>query len=202
MGEEDRELVAAHPERPIAPPKGRGGDPAHRRQQLVARGVAPLVVDLLEVVDVHDQERQRAVRPLGEVELAGELVLERAVVAQPRQGVDQRVVAGLAVELEQLGALALELLDRVEHAPGKVGHRRWQADRAEEQDEDRAIVAGSGAGPESLDRGEPHDHRELDEHRGDQAAADQLQAHIPWDCPVFGWLGRHEVLCVPPIGHV
>ena len=79
----------------------RGHGPADRRQQLVAAGVAALVVDALEVVDVDQQERQRRAAPDGALELAGELLLERSVVAEAGQAVEQRILARPPVQLTQ-----------------------------------------------------------------------------------------------------
>ena len=110
-GQQDRELVAADAERAVAPPEHGRGHPAHGLEQPVAVGVAVRVVDDLEVVDVDQQQRQRQVHPLGHLELAGQLVLERAVVAEPGQPVDQRVVARPAVQPLQLVAFALECVD-------------------------------------------------------------------------------------------
>ena len=50
-----------------------------------------------------------------------ELFLEGAVVAEPGQAVEQRVLAGPAVEVEQPGAVVLEALDVVEDRLGSGG---------------------------------------------------------------------------------
>ena len=97
--QQDRELVASDAEGAVAPPENRGGDPPDGLEQSVAPDVALRVVDSLEVVDVDEQQRQRRPHPLGEVELARELILERPVVAEAREAVDQRFVARLAVKL-------------------------------------------------------------------------------------------------------
>ena len=59
--EQDRELVAAQAGRGVGRAQGRLQALADLGQQLVARGVPERVVDRLEVVEVHEQDRDRLV---------------------------------------------------------------------------------------------------------------------------------------------
>ena len=61
-----------------------------RLQPLVAGLVAEPVVDLLEAVEVEQDERQRVAGAADALQLAGEVLLEGAVVAQPGQRVGDR----------------------------------------------------------------------------------------------------------------
>ena len=58
--EHDAELVAADPERTARPGEAGEDDPGRRAEEFVARGVALGLVDLLELVQVHHQERDRS----------------------------------------------------------------------------------------------------------------------------------------------
>ena len=103
VGEQEEELVAALPGDRVGLADGRAEPLGDGAQQLVARRVAEVVVDELEVVEVDEEDRDvraGAPRPReGEVEVLGE---HRAV----RQA-GERVVEG---EVRELG---LELLARV-----------------------------------------------------------------------------------------
>ena len=85
-GQQDRELVAAEPERLAALAQVRRQLGKH----LVAGRVAEAVVDLLEVVDVHEAEAERVALRLRVGELALEPVVEVPVVAELRQRVGER----------------------------------------------------------------------------------------------------------------
>ena len=93
-GHQHGELVAADPERAVGPAQRAPQQLGDLGQGLVADGVAGRVVDELEVVEVDQDERdQVTVAPDG-VQLAIELLLERPVVAEPRERVDEGVRAG------------------------------------------------------------------------------------------------------------
>ena len=82
---------------------GRGGE------HLVALGVAVGVVDALEVVEVHDDDAERAARGGGGLDLAPQALLRAAMVEQPGEAVGGGLVA-------QVLALARRLV-------GERGHR-------------------------------------------------------------------------------
>ena len=84
--QQDRELVAAEPEGLAALAQVRGQLGEH----LVAGGMAEAVVDLLEVVDVHEAEAERIALRLRVGELALEPVVEVAVVAELGERVGER----------------------------------------------------------------------------------------------------------------
>ena len=90
-------------------PDGRGD----RAQRLVARDVAELVVVGLEAVDVADRDRDRLPAAAG-VELdVGQVLDQRAAVAQPGQRVAAGVLAQALVEPRELRLAAGELLARL-----------------------------------------------------------------------------------------
>ncbi len=78
----DRELVAADAIGAVAGALGRADGLGERLQALVAGLVAAGVVDRLEVVEVDQHERERRVGAADALELAREVFVERAVVAQ------------------------------------------------------------------------------------------------------------------------
>ena len=99
---EDAELVAAEPdhERAREPLGGRAQRARHRLERPVAAVVAADVVELLEVVDVAQQQRDLVL--LRDVlEREPEALLERAPVAEAGEAVLQRELGHAA---EQLGA--------------------------------------------------------------------------------------------------
>ena len=116
-GHDDRELVATDPEGPVASGAGRSpsSSPACA-EELVADRVAARVVDLLEVVEVEDRERQRLVVPGRDRPLALHLLLERPVVAEPRQRVAQGLGARPVVGVLEDPPRLLEPLGRLQHA--------------------------------------------------------------------------------------
>ena len=117
LGQQDQELVAAQPrQHPLAlEPAQPPGDPP---QQPVARAVAEGVVDELEVVEVDEQQRDRAARARAAVHAAAQLGLELGAVGQP----GQRVEVGQARDL-LLGAQALgDVLAGGEDADDRARH--------------------------------------------------------------------------------
>ena len=85
-GKQDRELVAAEPERLAALPEVR----RQLGEHLVAARMAEAVVDPLEVVDVDEAEAERVALRARVGDLALEPVVEVAVVAEPGQRVGER----------------------------------------------------------------------------------------------------------------
>ena len=104
------EFVAADSKGAVAAPDGTQRDATHRREELIAEGVPLLVIDLLEVVHVHEQQGQGRAVSRGLLELAAEFLLEGAMVAQPGQAVEERVLAGLTVQVDQARPLIFHLL--------------------------------------------------------------------------------------------
>ena len=100
LGEQQRELLAADPEHAVGRAHAAAQQHAHLAQRVVARDMAARVVELLEVVDVgeHEREAGRARR-----HQAAHRLVEAAVVGETRE----RVRGGLEL-LALEGAQALE----------------------------------------------------------------------------------------------
>ena len=84
--EEKRELVAAETERLAALPQAR----RELREHAVPDRMPEAVVDLLEVVDVEEEQRQAEALALRLVEVALQALVEVTVVAEARERVGQR----------------------------------------------------------------------------------------------------------------
>ena len=98
----------------------------HAAQLLVALGVAPAVVVLLEVVEVEEEEAQGPLLALAAPHLLVEVVLEVAAVVEPGQGVGdglvvQVAVGGLEVRVLQ-GQLVAGLLEQLRLLLDGRGH--------------------------------------------------------------------------------
>ena len=114
--QQEGELVAAEPERLAALAEaGR-----HLREDAVADRVAVPVVDLLEVVDVEQAERERDASLLRLVEVVLEALVEVAVVAEPGQRVGERQ----AHRLQRAVHRALVERDGDERADERRGEER------------------------------------------------------------------------------
>ena len=110
---------------------------AARTQQAVADRVAARVVDLLEVVEVDDGQRQRLVVAGRVGPLALHLLLERAVVAEAGQGVAQRFGTRPVVGVLEDPARLLEALGGLQDAPRQPDGERAEDDGEGEQAERR-----------------------------------------------------------------
>ena len=86
IDEQERKLVAAEPEGLAALPQL----PRYLREDAIAGRMSKPVVDLLEVVDVHEAERQRRRVLLRRLQLALEPLVEVTVIAEPRERIRQR----------------------------------------------------------------------------------------------------------------
>ena len=84
----------------------------HRAQHVVADEVAVRVVELLEVIDVEHEQRQRLRVPLGEADLGAEPLDEVAAVERARQPVAQRRLEQLPLRRLLDGVVARELEHR------------------------------------------------------------------------------------------
>ena len=94
--------------------------PAHGRQRVVATGMAALVVDPLQVVEVEQQQGERVLAALGVRDQASQLLLEGAVVAEPGQGIEQRGQPRAVVLLAEV-------------IPGGLESLGWREDRASQE---------------------------------------------------------------------
>ena len=131
------ELVAADAEGAVAVAQRVADGVGHAQQQLVARRMALVVVDDLEVVEVDEQQGDRHLVAPVEVQLPIELLLEGAVVAQAGEAVVERVLARLPVEHLQLrlrlGQVVEGLQERARHDHGHEHDQQGEADEREEQ---------------------------------------------------------------------
>ena len=84
LGKEDGELLAAVPRRRTDLADGRAQDVGERLKDVVASLVAVAVVDLLEVVEVGEDEREAPAEALGAGDLALERLFEVAAVWEAR----------------------------------------------------------------------------------------------------------------------
>ena len=156
--EQHGELVAAEPRREIGRPDA-AADPLGRRDQHgVARGMARVVVDPLEVVEVEEEHRARPARPR-----------ERLVHAAHEQRAVREVGQRVAVRLALQRALQLahppdRLLEPVE----LERHARVARERLEQP---QVGGAEPGAGAEPLAEEHHADQARLPRHRRDRRAA-------------------------------
>ena len=137
VGQEERELVAADPERPVRATQAGVDDAADPAEQQVARRVPVGIVDLLELVEIEQDERQRPVVPGGGRPLPLHLFLERAMVAQTGQAVEQGLGAGLVVRALERAQALLESFGGLEHAVRQPDREEAQADREPDDDQGR-----------------------------------------------------------------
>ena len=160
---------------------GRGRQqPAHGRERIVATGVAALVVDPLQVVEVEQQQGERVLAALGVRDQAGQLLLEGAMVAQPGQGIEQRGQPRPVVLLAEVVAGCLEPLGRRQDGAGQEDHQERQRhaddDHPEQGDEGVELAL---AGLEVAEHGPEDDLRhEDDRQRHDHAAADRCHPAV------------------------
>ena len=135
VGQDDGELVAAHPVGEVRA-AARGPDRVGQRlQALVAGLVAVRVVDGLEVVDVEEQERQRHAGARERPAARARGLVEGAMVAQPGERVGDGHL-GQALDLGRAG--------RVEAAA--VAHDDGAEEREQQQpdgDDDRDGAVGA-----------------------------------------------------------
>jgi hypothetical protein len=111
FGQEDGELVTAHPGEEVAGLQSPLQAWPHQAQQVVAHAVPEAVVDLLEPVQIDHQDR--AVRRSGAVDGRLQLLDEPAAVGQP----GQRIVVGFRGQLPEA-----QLLDGAQ--PGVLDDER------------------------------------------------------------------------------
>ena len=132
--QDQRELLPAEPGRDVGRARAGAQQPRERLQHAVAGGVAQRVVDALEVVEVADQQRDRAAAGDGGLHAR----LEAAAVAQARQ----RVVLG---EVAHPG----QLVRRLDRGRRLVGERAQRLEPARRRDE----AIGGVVDPDHADHG-------------------------------------------------
>ena len=110
--------------------------------------------------------------PRRQLELPGQFLLERAVIAEAGQGIEQGVLAGLAVEVLEPVAVLGEAVDVAKHRGGHAGHDDGHDDRAGGEEDECEAASGAAAGPKPLHRRNTHERDELDRHDPDHPAAD------------------------------
>src|SRR5690348_16571675 len=79
LGQDDRELVAAHPARDVHRPHGLAETFRDLGENAVAGQMPDAVVDRLEVVEVEEDERDAAAVPLGPEHLTAKRLMEVAL---------------------------------------------------------------------------------------------------------------------------
>ena len=104
--EQHGELVAAEPGGGVARGEPLGQPARAHAQQLVARGMAQRVVDLLEVVEVDEQDREALVLRVAGVQRVLEAVDEQGAVREPGEHVVERAVRELLLERDTVGHVA------------------------------------------------------------------------------------------------
>ena len=117
LGQQDGELLAAVAGHEVGFAGAVGEDRRHPAQDVVAPGVAEAVVDPLEVVEVHHQERERVAVAFAAPHLALEGVLEVTVVVEAGELVGDGAQLALLVErgvLDGDGGEVGERLDELE----------------------------------------------------------------------------------------
>jgi hypothetical protein len=97
-----------------------------RQQDLISHLVTQGVVDNLEVVQVHEQHRNLDVSPSGTLQGELQAVEEQGPVRQPGQGVVERLVGQLFLELPPLGDLPLQLRVGLSETSGPLPHPIFQ----------------------------------------------------------------------------
>ena len=99
---EDAELVAAEARHRVAATQDRLQPPRELDQEQIAVAVAQGVVDLLEVVEIHEQDCELRSVLIGHADGVLDLLPEAGAVGQAREAVVQRLVAVQLREPEQL----------------------------------------------------------------------------------------------------
>ena len=103
--QEQRELVPAEPSERVAPPDRAGEPGGDLPEQLVARGVTEGVVDLFEVIEVHEQEGEGCVLTHRGRDGDLEAVEEQRTIRELRQRVAEGLLAQRTLRLALLGDL-------------------------------------------------------------------------------------------------
>src|SRR5690606_27773637 len=124
--EQHAEFVAAQPRHGVAPADLRLEQRAHLAEQGIARAVAAVVVDDLELIQVDVTERERRFAGAGALERALQARLELAAIDETGEDVVTRVIGKLAIELAAL-AHVVEHQHAAGDVAGSVANRRGAA---------------------------------------------------------------------------
>ena len=152
-GQEDGELVAAHPGHRVLAADGLDQALADLLDEDVAGGVPVGVVDRLEVVEVDEEHADRLAHPARPDELLLDPVLEQPAVGEAGERVVPRHVGDLLQQLQVLdgggglvgqSAQALVEVGVVDGAPGRRPSRSWRRSRPR-----NSPAANSGATTEA-----------------------------------------------------
>ena len=173
LRQEDCEFVAADAEGPVGSAHVGQRQAPDGHEQRVARGVAAFVVDALEVVDVDNKQAQRRAEPFRVDELASQLLLERAVVAELGEAVEQGVRASASVELEKVGVLPFERLHATDDRRGHQREDERQRHRHECQQQYDEHARARSLGPQAQDREHADEHDELQHDQSDDSSPDR-----------------------------
>jgi SAM-dependent methyltransferase len=174
--QEDRELVPTDPEGSIIPAHDRRRDLTHGDEQPVPRRVPMTVVDGLQPVDVEQHESEWRALPAGLLQLARQLVLEGAMVAEAGQAIEQRGPSGLTVELMHLGPFDVECRGIAQDSAGDDRHECRHREPTSREDHHCDQLACLIRVPETLDRGRAHQDAERHEQPHRQSTSDPAQS--------------------------
>ena len=114
-GHHDRELVATHPVGPVAAAQRGGEEAAEAAERPIAGRVAPRVVDLLELVEVDEEQREGSLLSSDVLDQPVEVLVEGPMVAEPRELIAQRVGHGCLVSDLEVLLHRHEVRDRARH---------------------------------------------------------------------------------------
>ena len=106
-------------------------------------------------------------------ELASQLLLERAVVAELGEAVEQGVRARATVQLEEVGVLPFERLDATDDRRRHQREDERQRQRHQGQQQDDEHARARSLGPQAQDREHADEHDELQHDQGDDLSPDR-----------------------------
>ena len=121
IGQQQAELVAAEAGERVRVADRAADALGDLDQQLVAGGVAERIVDLLEAVEVHQQDRQLGVVAPRVADRLADALAEQDPVGQPGERIVQRLVLVELGLLDQLALGALALGDVLDHRHRTAG---------------------------------------------------------------------------------
>ena len=149
IGQQDPELVAAKAGHHVAGAKHGGQARTDLGEQHVAEVVAQRVVDLLEVVQVHEHHRDPTLDSRRVLDRFGELLLEQHAIGQARKGVVQGLVFVLRLLDRQFLRGHLQGVGPLEHLPR-------ERQRSHEHEDGPGALPVEGEGDEDAEQRKPH----------------------------------------------